>query len=79
MRNGEPVVSVACPDGMGREVPAWMMEPQAAQLDLRDPPRISLTSLRELQRLLAVLQSMWDASQPGQDSGATEGPVGGVA
>lgn len=64
---------------MGREVPAWMLEPQAAQLDLRDPPRIALTSLRELQRLLAVLQSMWDASQPRHDSGAPEGPAGGAA
>jgi len=43
------------PDGALREIPIWMIEPHAAQLDLRDPPRLSLQCLTELRHLLDTI------------------------
>jgi hypothetical protein len=56
-----------------------MIEPQAAQLDVQDPPRIALKSLRELQRLLGVFETMWAASQPGDGAGAADETSGSAA
>jgi hypothetical protein len=48
-----------------------MIEPQAVQLGLHEPPRFSLQSLNELHRLLAVALSVLDAAKSShQDEGA---------
>jgi hypothetical protein len=48
------------PDGALRKIPAWMIEPQAAQLELHDPPRLSEQCLKELRRVLDVALSVLD-------------------
>ena len=45
---GEPLVVVAGPDGRRYRLPLWMTDPAAAQWDLRDIPRLSLSALRDL-------------------------------
>ena len=44
-----------------RKLPSWMIEPQAEQIDLRDPPRISRQSLQELRQFIAAVLCAFDS------------------
>ena len=57
---GEEVATVAFPDGTIRRIPTWMIEPQAAQLDIHEPPRFSLECLADLRRVLDVALRVLD-------------------
>jgi hypothetical protein len=57
---GEHLATVVYPNGTLRKIPAWMIEPQAARLDLHDPPRLSHQCLKELRQLLDVVLSAHD-------------------
>lgn len=57
---GEAVAAVIFPDGMLRKIPAWMLEPSTAQLDVHEPPRFSKESLDDLRRVLDVALSLLD-------------------
>jgi hypothetical protein len=57
---GEQVATVVSPDGTLRNMPAWMIEPAAAQLDLHEPPRLSQQCLTDLRHVLDVALSLLD-------------------
>jgi hypothetical protein len=53
-RAGEEVTTVVRASGELSVIPTWMIEPQASQLQLHEPPRFSQESLNELRHFVAV-------------------------
>jgi hypothetical protein len=51
---GEQLVIVVRPNGDVKRLPTWVLEPEAAQLNLRDPPRLSSESLKALRHFVTV-------------------------
>ena len=54
----ETFAAIVGPDGVRRKIPAWMLEPPAAQLDIRVPPRLSYECLLDLRGALDVALRM---------------------
>jgi hypothetical protein len=50
-------------------MPTWMIEPPAAQLDIREPPRLSREALNDLRRLLDVALSLLEDAAGVRTSG----------
>src|SRR5690606_2136665 len=53
----ERVLIVRLADGLPFYLPAWMTQPDAAQLEIRTPPRLSIAALGDLQRVLKSILS----------------------
>jgi len=53
-------------------IPTWMIEPQASQLHVHEPPRFSQESLNELRHFVALALAALDAgaTSADQDRGA---------
>jgi hypothetical protein len=66
---GEQLATLVYPDGALRRIPAWMIEPQAAQLELHEPPRFSEQCLKELRHVLDVALSVLDRSATADAAG----------
>ncbi|HEX3996476.1 MAG TPA: hypothetical protein VHX39_35350 [Acetobacteraceae bacterium] len=61
-RFGDEIYLVlARPNASSFQVPAWMTQPEAADMTVRESPRIDLGALRNLRRLL-------DATLPSSDA-----------
>ena len=52
---GEPVLMVGCTDGRRYIIPRWITDPEAAEWNLRDVPRLSPAALSELHGLVATI------------------------
>jgi hypothetical protein len=72
-RGDERIAAVVYPDGALRNIPTWMIEPQAERLDLHEPPRFSQQSLNELRRFIAVALSALEAAATSEPEDAKDG------
>ena len=72
IHGGEQIAIVLRQNGELKNIPAWMIEPQAAQLDVHEPPRFSRQCLNELRHFVSVALSAFDAAATStdQDGGA---------
>jgi hypothetical protein len=52
---GLDVVVVRQPDGTSAHIPAWMTNPEAKELGVRDQPRLPLICLRNLRAAVGVI------------------------
>ena len=71
---GDDGVLLVPPTGPAKVVPIWMLDPQAAMLDLCEQPRISKQALGELRIFINVSLDALDAVAPGGN-----GQIGGAA
>ena len=63
---GDDGVVLVPPSGRSRVVPIWMLDPQAAQLDLCEHPRISKQALIELRMFVNVSLNSLDTVATGK-------------
>ncbi|MYA96314.1 MAG: hypothetical protein F4X91_07890 [Nitrospinae bacterium] len=61
------MVIIRHPDGTQMHVPEWMTRPDAALLEVRDVPRISLRALGELRNLIDTFLPVPDQARRGGD------------
>ena len=67
------------PDGTRAHVPQWMTQPEAGHMPMHSPPRLSLSSLRELRLVLDAVLSSSNAVQPQGGADEATSTAGTVA
>ncbi len=55
---GEPVLMVANSDGRRYVISRWMTDPEAAEWNIRDVPRLSRAAMSELHGLVAMILAL---------------------